>query len=86
MAFQLIGLAVGAFSTGLDVYLGIGRVARQLSRYCHMYGTVGILLPWLANSEVFSVVERVLWESNDATAIRFLDSQLQQINMVAVVV
>ena len=85
MTIQLLGLAAGAFSAGLDI-LSFGRLASLVNRYLHIYGPIGLFIPFLASAEVFRLVEQVLWETNDAVALQFLGNQLQQINMVAVTV
>jgi UDP-N-acetyl-D-mannosaminuronic acid transferase (WecB/TagA/CpsF family) len=86
MTLRLYGLAANTFCTGLDVWPSLGRWAEQTSKYIHIYGGTGLVIPFLASSDVFRLVEEILLREDDDVSLRFLDSQMQQSSMVAVTV
>lgn len=77
---------LSVLATCLDIWLDLGRIAKQTNQYISVYGRSGILLPVLASSDVWQLVNEVLQSVDEASALRFVDTQVQQANLVAVTV
>lgn len=83
---ETAGIVVGAFSAGLDLYTAISSVATQTSEYIGIYGRIGVVLPWIATSDIWHLANDVLQSENDDVALRFVDGKVQEANMVGVTV
>ena len=79
-------IAAGYASNTLDVWVQLGKLAKQTRQYVHIYGYIGLILPWIASHDVFALVQQVLNNEDDGVVQDFVSRQVDQVSALATTV